>query len=283
MQSFSSRFARLAKVSSVRGVPSRAFSQQPSMTPEQQAEVLKAFQAKTGMPDMPDATVDKIDPSVVLEQLKAMEERDPYDVAASLGKDWTPPATQPQDPDMPTYVTPDPVTDHRPDIRAAPAPEVKKGDLKSHSFQTETRQMLDIVTNSLYTDKEVFLRELVSNASDALEKTRYVQTKEGILNPDVPFEIRIFADEEGKTLTIQDTGIGMTQSELISNLGTIARSGSKQWVKDVKDGNTDSIIGQFGVGFYSGFMVGEKMEVYSRSAKLDADGYVDFVVSSVLC
>lgn len=159
-------------------------------------------------------------------------------------------------------------------VEEEPQKETLKGDLKKHSFQTETRQMLDIVTNSLYTDKEVFLRELVSNASDALEKARYLASNGELTDPDIPLEVRIFSDPAKKTITIQDTGIGMTGEELVSNLGTIARSGSKQWVKEMKDGNRENIIGQFGVGFYSGFMVGEKMEVYSRSGKKGATEYV---------
>lgn len=147
-------------------------------------------------------------------------------------------------------------------------------------FQAETRQLLDIVTHSLYTDKEVFLRELVSNASDALEKLRHVQSTgelSGSSEKDAPLEIRITTDEATNTLTITDTGIGMTRDEMMSNLGTIARSGSKAFLEemkhkeDVKD-NSDidpfgnGIIGKFGVGFYSGFMVADKVDVRSKSA-----------------
>jgi len=157
------------------------------------------------------------------------------------------------------------------------APESSMGtNAQSMEFKAETRRLLDIVTNSLYTDKEVFLRELVSNASDALEKLRHVQTigKDVTIDPDLKLEILITADEEKGTLTITDTGIGMTSEELVSNLGTIARSGSKafmnQITKQAKEGDADGassgIIGQFGVGFYSAFMVGEKVEVRTRSA-----------------
>jgi TNF receptor-associated protein 1 len=151
-------------------------------------------------------------------------------------------------------------------------------------FQAETRQLLDIVTNSLYTDKDVFLRELVSNASDSLEKLRHVQAANlgTILDPDTALEIRIELDEVTSSITITDTGIGMTKEEMISNLGTIARSGSKNFVKELsrmESGDTTldparGIIGKFGVGFYSAFMVGEKVEVRSRSARttVDADG-----------
>jgi TNF receptor-associated protein 1 len=159
-------------------------------------------------------------------------------------------------------------------------------------FQAETRQLLDIVTHSLYTDKEVFLRELVSNASDALEKLRHIQAT-GTLSgtatsttaeneDDVPLEIRITTDEASNTLTITDTGIGMTKREMISNLGTIARSGSKAFVEGMKikkalDDASDldplgqGIIGKFGVGFYSGFMVADQVDVRSKSAGKVAD------------
>lgn len=151
--------------------------------------------------------------------------------------------------------------------------EVKKESLE---FQAETRQLLDIVTHSLYTDKEVFLRELISNASDALEKLRHLQAANELggatIDPDVPMEIRVDTDEVNGTLTISDTGIGMTKDEMISNLGTIARSGSKAFVSEMAsraEGDpssdvTKGIIGKFGVGFYSAFMVGEKVEVRSR-------------------
>ena len=143
-------------------------------------------------------------------------------------------------------------------------------------FQAETRQLLDIVTHSLYTDKEVFLRELVSNASDALEKLRHVQAANTaeVISPDLPLEIRIDLDEVTSSITITDTGIGMTRDEMISNLGTIARSGSKNFIQELKhmasaESSLDparGIIGKFGVGFYSAFMVSDKVEVSSRSA-----------------
>lgn len=147
---------------------------------------------------------------------------------------------------------------------------------ESMDFKAETRQLLDIVTHSLYTDKEIFLRELVSNASDALEKLRHVQTtgdQGSIVDPDLPLEIRIETDELNNTLTISDTGIGLTKEDMIMNLGTIARSGSKAFVKAVSQQNTggdsDSargIIGKFGVGFYSAFMVGKSVDVRSLSS-----------------
>ncbi|GKY92442.1 hypothetical protein MPSEU_000214700 [Mayamaea pseudoterrestris] len=160
---------------------------------------------------------------------------------------------------------------------AAPQEEKKVEQLE---FQAETRQLLDIVTNSLYTEKSLFLRELISNASDALEKLRHIQaTNEQTLAADsTPLEIRIDLDEVTSTITITDTGIGMTRDEMISNIGTIASSGSKKFLQQMgqqqaTDGSsfasTDpskGIIGRFGVGFYSAFMIGEKVEVRSRSA-----------------
>lgn len=146
------------------------------------------------------------------------------------------------------------------------------GEVETREFQAETRKLLDIVTHSIYTDKEVFLRELVSNASDALEKYRYKQVlgeagpRKG-MNP--PLEISINIDEERKILTITDSGIGMTREDLISHLGTIARSGSKQFVESLKEKGSrdgDSIIGQFGVGFYSAFMVADTVSVESTAA-----------------
>lgn len=166
-------------------------------------------------------------------------------------------------------------TDIREDLKAAANNERVVGEKRSKAFQTETRQMLDIVTNSLYTDREVFLRELISNASDALEKARYLKTKNEMVDDTLPLEVRIFTDEANKTITLQDTGVGMNEDDLVNLLGTIARSGSKAWVREnANDPNAtrENIIGQFGVGFYSSFMVAKKVEVFSRSAKVaDSD------------
>ncbi|KAG0303257.1 TNF receptor-associated protein 1, mitochondrial [Dissophora globulifera] len=152
------------------------------------------------------------------------------------------------------------------------------GESKKKAFQAETRKLLDIVTHSLYSEKEVFVRELVSNASDALEKLRHSQLTDSSLDTGKPLEIHISVDEAKGTFTIQDYGIGMTEDEAISNLGTIARSGSKAFLEGLKeDGTTgstkDRIIGQFGVGFYSAFMVGSEIKVYTRSSKPESKGY----------
>jgi TNF receptor-associated protein 1 len=146
-----------------------------------------------------------------------------------------------------------------------------KGAKTAHTFQAETRELLNIVSKSLYTEKEVFIRELLSNASDALEKARFMKVAgEELAQPEKPLEINIFTDKSENTITIQDYGLGMNEDELIENIGTIARSGSKAFVKamnDTNQGKMESIIGQFGVGFYSTFMVSDKVEVYSQSCK----------------
>ncbi|ORZ27635.1 Hsp90 protein-domain-containing protein [Lobosporangium transversale] len=157
------------------------------------------------------------------------------------------------------------------------------GESKKKTFQAETRKLLDIVTHSLYSEKEVFVRELVSNASDALEKLRHTQLTDASLDTGKPLEIHISVDEAKGTFTIQDFGIGMTEEEAISNLGTIARSGSKAFLENLKAEETtgsgvvgstkEKIIGQFGVGFYSAFMVGSEIKVYTRSAKPGSKGY----------
>ncbi len=149
----------------------------------------------------------------------------------------------------------------------APAPEHRE-------FQAEVRQLLDIVIHSLYTDREIFVRELVSNAADALEKLRHTQlTERSIFQPELPLEIHISMDAEARTLTIADHGIGMTRSELIENLGTIAHSGSKAFMQALKSSGKDGtqLIGQFGVGFYSAFMVADKVEVFTHSWREDGE------------
>ncbi|KAM8713819.1 hypothetical protein ACLKA7_014047 [Drosophila subpalustris] len=163
----------------------------------------------------------------------------------------------------------------------ATAAQQPAGGVDKHEFQAETRQLLDIVARSLYSDHEVFVRELISNASDALEKFRYTAlstTNESELAAkDRALEIRITTDKPQMQLIIQDTGIGMTRDELISNLGTIARSGSKQFLEQLKQDQTNAqassnIIGQFGVGFYSSFIVAQRVEVYTRASDPKAPG-----------
>src|SRR5258708_4273178 len=144
-------------------------------------------------------------------------------------------------------------------------------------FQAEIKQLLDIVIHSLYTEKEIFVRELVSNASDALEKLRHTQiTEKEIFDDRLELEINVTTDDKAKTLTIQDFGIGMTREELIENLGTIAHSGSKQFLKALSESGqkNPNLIGQFGVGFYSAFMVGKQVKVYTHSWRPDVPGQV---------
>ncbi len=141
--------------------------------------------------------------------------------------------------------------------------------MSKHEFQTEVTQLLDLMIHSLYSNKEIFLRELVSNASDALDKLNYLCISDDKYK-DLKYEpkIEIKVDKDAKTLTISDTGIGMSKDDLVKNLGTIAKSGTKSFVEKLSgDAKKDSsLIGQFGVGFYSAFMVAKKVEVDSRKA-----------------
>ena len=144
---------------------------------------------------------------------------------------------------------------------------------QTHSFQAEVAQLLHLVTHSLYSNPEIFMRELVSNASDACDKLRFQALNDASLYGDQPnLEVRIAFDEQAKTITITDTGIGMSQAEAIEHLGTIAKSGTKAFVEQLSgDQKQDSqLIGQFGVGFYSGFIVADKISVESRRAGLPA-------------
>lgn len=167
-------------------------------------------------------------------------------------------------------------------------PKLKAKNSEKREFKAETKKLLDIVAKSIYTDKEVFLRELMSNASDALEKQRYHEISGKAKMRDVPLEIRVFTNERERTITIIDHGIGMTKEEIIDNLGTIAKSGSQEFSKAISEtsGSADSIIGQFGVGFYSGFIVADSVEVISKSdngttTRWVSDGTGDYEVSEV--
>jgi len=158
------------------------------------------------------------------------------------------------------------------------------GKKTTHKFKAEVSQLLDILVHSLYTNKEIFLRELISNASDALEKVRFMTTAEGGRD-DTPLEIRIEADKDAKTVTITDTGVGMTRDELMKNIGTIAHSGTAELTRMAQEGkeSLDSLIGRFGVGFYSVYMVADEVEVTTRSMEPGAkpvvwtsDGKTDY-------
>src|SRR5471032_3533222 len=144
-------------------------------------------------------------------------------------------------------------------------------------FQAEIKQLLDIVIHSLYTEKEIFVRELVSNAADALEKLRHLQlTEKEIFDDRLELEINLTTDDKAKTLTIQDFGVGMTRAELVANLGTIAHSGSKAFLKALGEGGAknSNLIGQFGVGFYSAFMVAKTVKVFTHSWRAGEPGHV---------
>jgi len=137
-------------------------------------------------------------------------------------------------------------------------------------FQAETKRLLDLVINSIYTNKEIFLRELISNASDAIDKLHFESlTNHDLLGDDTDFEIFIQPDKDAKTITISDNGIGMARNEVITNIGTIAKSGTKAFLEKVQENNDKldaEMIGQFGVGFYSAFIVAEKVELVTRRA-----------------
>ena len=145
---------------------------------------------------------------------------------------------------------------------------------QQYTFKAETKQLLNILIHSLYKDREVFLRELLSNASDALNRLRFeMVTNQNILDSNAELQIRIKTDKDARMLIIQDTGIGMTKDEVIENLGTIAQSGARKFLDATKDKKVDftQVIGQFGVGFYSVFMVAEWVRVTSRSFRPDAN------------
>ncbi len=145
----------------------------------------------------------------------------------------------------------------------------QQAEKKTVKFETEVSKLLDIVANSLYTEKEIFLRELISNASDACEKLRYVSQTDTNVKKTDKFEIRIHVNEKNKTITIQDNGIGMDENDMQANLGTIAKSGTEDFIKKLGDKKGDiNQIGKFGVGFYSSFMVSDQVVV--RSKKYDS-------------
>ena len=141
----------------------------------------------------------------------------------------------------------------------------QQAEKKTVKFETEVSKLLDIVANSLYTEKEIFLRELISNASDACEKLRYVSQTDSNIKKTDQLEIRIHLNEKNKTITIKDNGIGMDDSDMQSNLGTIAKSGTEEFIKKIGDKKGDiNQIGKFGVGFYSSFMVSDQVVVRSK-------------------
>src|SRR5437868_2807016 len=143
--------------------------------------------------------------------------------------------------------------------------------VESYQFQTETKQLLRLVVHSLYTNKEIFLRELISNASDALDRLRF----ESLSNPDLidkdeRLEIVVESDPKARTITVHDNGIGMNREEVIANIGTIAKSGTRELLKSLKEKQSsdvlNTLIGQFGVGFYSAFMAADRVTLLTRRA-----------------
>ena len=158
-------------------------------------------------------------------------------------------------------------------------------------FQAETKRLLDLVINSIYTNKEIFLRELISNASDAIDKLHFESlTNHDILEGNEDFEIFIVPDSDTKTITISDNGVGMTRDEVISNIGTIAQSGTRAFLDKMREGSETSdeeLIGQFGVGFYSAFIVAQKVELTTRKAgetsavKWTCEGAGEYVIEDV--
>ncbi|MEL0035866.1 MAG: ATP-binding protein, partial [Gammaproteobacteria bacterium] len=145
---------------------------------------------------------------------------------------------------------------------------------ETHVFQTEVKQLLHLMVHSLYSNKEIFLRELISNAADAADKLRFkALDDDSLYGDDNLLKIRVTTDKDAGTITISDNGIGMNRDEIVSNLGTIARSGTAEFLKNLSgDQKKDSaLIGQFGVGFYSSFIVADKVSVISRAAGTEAD------------
>jgi len=167
----------------------------------------------------------------------------------------------------------------------------KPAATEKYEFKAEVKQLLDILVHSLYTSREIFLRELISNSSDALDKLRFESTRgTEIEDNDLPLEIRVNFNEKKKLITVSDTGIGMTKDELINNIGTIAKSGSSDFIKKLQENKSEAnnIIGKFGVGFYSVFMVAEEVVIKTKSfikntkaVEWKSNGLGDYEISEI--
>src|SRR6056297_2016741 len=156
---------------------------------------------------------------------------------------------------------------------------------KEYSFKTKTKKMLDIMIHSIYTHKEIFLRELISNSADALNKVRFKSlTEKDIMDEDEDLKIKIEVDKQNRTLSVIDNGIGMTYQEVIDNIGTVAQSGSSDFIEKLQEKeDAFELIGEFGVGFYSSFMVSKKVTVltktpHSKGVKWESKGEGQFSI-----
>jgi molecular chaperone HtpG len=146
--------------------------------------------------------------------------------------------------------------------------------VETFQFQAEARQVLELMIHSLYTNKEIFLRELISNASDATDRLRFEALSDpSLIGPDDRLEIVVETDSKNQTVTVHDNGIGMSRQEVIANIGTIAKSGTRELLQTIKESRSSeiatSLIGQFGVGFYSAFMVADRVTLVTRRAGED--------------
>ena len=154
---------------------------------------------------------------------------------------------------------------------------------ETHQFKTEVQQMLNLIINSLYSNKEIFLRELISNASDAIDKVRFkAETEPDILGDDTEFKIHLKPDAIKQTFEISDNGVGMTYDEVLENIGTIAKSGTAGFMEALEHARGQAtlipeLIGQFGVGFYSAFMVADKITLVTRAAGAEANQAVKWI------